>query len=127
MKRAPPYRVRPIITLAADPAATEFFEIAKLVGAFRVRVHRCCVGGIVAGSRETSVPVKVRGDAMVVVDGSVLAWMPLRMTDTHSSQDLWKSNERGQRQISYWKLRLIKREAGKKTCDHNVHDGRTSS
>lgn len=83
MECAPPYSVWPIIALAADPAATELFEITKLVGAFGIRVHRCCIGSIVARGRETSVPVKVRGDAMVIVDGSVLAWVPFRMTDTH--------------------------------------------
>lgn len=83
MKCAPSHVVRSIVALAANPATTEFFEIAKLVGAFGIRVHRCRICGILARGSETSVPIKVRGDTMIVVDGGVLAWMPLRMTDTH--------------------------------------------
>lgn len=64
---APAHRVRPVLALAADPAAAELIEIAKLVGALRLGVDGggiCCV---VARCCEAGVPVEVGRDAVVIV------------------------------------------------------------
>lgn len=95
MKRAPAGHVGPVITLAADPAAAELLEVAELVGAFGVRVDGGGVGGVVAGGGDARVGVEVRGHAVVVVYGCVLAWVPFGMADAHFEawigvvDDLW--------------------------------------
>lgn len=82
---APPNEIGPIVAFAADPAPTELFEVAQLVGTLGIAIYRRGVGSVVARSRDPGCSVEMSGHAVVVSHRGVLAWMPLGMSNTHDA------------------------------------------
>lgn len=66
VKGAPSHDIGPVTAFTADPAPAELLKEAELVGAFGLRVYRSRIRGVVAGSRETGIPVKVSSNAVVI-------------------------------------------------------------
>lgn len=80
---APSNEIGPIVAFAADPAPTELFKVAKLVGTLGIAVYWCGVGGVVTRRRDPSGPVEVSSHAVVVSHRGMLARMSLGVSNTH--------------------------------------------